>query len=489
MLDFYADWCGPCRAMDPVVRELAAKGYPIRRVNIDRERELAIRFHVQSIPCFVMLVNGREVDRQQGGTSLTRLERMCGMAREATVPAAPPQLAMQPNPLIAPVARAPVAPIVPIVPVAWPPRVERLSPSDATLLAASVRLRIEDPDGHSCGSGTIIDANPGGEALILTCGHLFRDSKGAGRIEVDLWSPTPLTHLPGRLIAYDLKRDVGLVAFRPPCPVAVARVAPAGYPVRPGDLVASVGCNNGDDPTVQHSRVISLDRFLGPPNVQVEGQPIVGRSGGGLFSADGLVIGVCNAADPSDKEGLFAAIGSIQGELNEQGLAVVYRPQAAAVAAAPAAPAATAVAAVDPFLATRRGPPPAAEAPRDADVRQVSTASNPPVALPPGEQTVMEEIHRRVREGAEVVCIVRDRHDPQSPSQVFTLDHASPGFVQQLSAEARDSKARFAEQLSGGGGDSKALYNTSLEVPKPRAPILEWDAQRGWIHRPTDGRP
>ena len=103
MLDFYADWCGPCRAMDPVVRELATKGYPIRRVNIDRERELAIRFHVQSIPCFVMLVNGREVDRQQGGTSLARLERMCGMAREATAPAVAPQLAVQPHTMIEPV--------------------------------------------------------------------------------------------------------------------------------------------------------------------------------------------------------------------------------------------------------------------------------------------------------------------------------------------------------------------------------------------------
>ena len=46
MLDFYADWCGPCRSMDSTVHELAAQGYPVRRVNIDRERDLAVRFHV-----------------------------------------------------------------------------------------------------------------------------------------------------------------------------------------------------------------------------------------------------------------------------------------------------------------------------------------------------------------------------------------------------------------------------------------------------------
>ena len=250
MLDFYADWCGPCRAMDPVVHELAGKGYPIRRVNIDHERELALRFHVQSIPCFVMIVNGREVDRQSGGTSLSRLARMCELGRGAVAPA--PALyagGAGPGGAVAAVAPPPsVVSTAPVVPVAWPPRVDRVA-SDAALLAASVRLRIEDPDGHSCGSGTIIDANPGGEALILTCAHLFRDSKGAGRIEVDLFGPPPLAHLPGRLIAYDLKRDVGLVAFRPPCPVTVARVAPPGYLVRPKDcygLADALGRLAGD---------------------------------------------------------------------------------------------------------------------------------------------------------------------------------------------------------------------------------------------------
>ena len=69
--------------------------------------------------------------------------------------------------------------------------------SDARLVAASVRLRVEDPDGHSCGSGTIIDAR-GGEALILTCGHIFRDSQGKGRIEVDLFGPSGPQRVPGR---------------------------------------------------------------------------------------------------------------------------------------------------------------------------------------------------------------------------------------------------------------------------------------------------
>ncbi len=82
-------------------------------------------------------------------------------------------------------------------------------PPDAKLIAASVRLRIEDPNGNSCGSGTIIDAR-GGDALILTCGHIFRDSQGKGKIDVDLFGPYAGQRVTGQLISYDLKRDVGL---------------------------------------------------------------------------------------------------------------------------------------------------------------------------------------------------------------------------------------------------------------------------------------
>jgi hypothetical protein len=106
------------------------------------------------------------------------------------------------------------------------------------MLAASVRLRVEDPLGHSCGSGTIIDARAGGEALVLTCGHLFRDSQGTGKIDVDVFGPTPAARVPGRLVAFDLERDVALIAFQPPGPVMVARVAPPGYSIRRGDAVA-----------------------------------------------------------------------------------------------------------------------------------------------------------------------------------------------------------------------------------------------------------
>ena len=54
---------------------------------------------------------------------------------------------------------------------------------------------------------------------------------------------------------------MAFVAFRPQRAVTVARVAPRGYVIRPGDAVASVGCDNGDDPTVSVSQVTSWTGF------------------------------------------------------------------------------------------------------------------------------------------------------------------------------------------------------------------------------------
>ena len=89
--------------------------------------------------------------------------------------------------------------------------------------------------------------------------------------------------------------------------------------------MASVGCDNGKDPAAHYSYVTSLNRYAGPPNLQVAGQPTEGRSGGGLFTSDGLVIGVCNARDPQDQEGFFAALETICAQLDDAHMAFAYQ--------------------------------------------------------------------------------------------------------------------------------------------------------------------
>ena len=69
VVDFWADWCGPCKMLAPTVEKLAesyAGRVLVAKVNVDEEPELARRFGVMSIPTLVFLRRGTEVDRKVG---------------------------------------------------------------------------------------------------------------------------------------------------------------------------------------------------------------------------------------------------------------------------------------------------------------------------------------------------------------------------------------------------------------------------------------
>jgi thioredoxin 1 len=79
LVDFYADWCGPCKMMMPVVEELA-EAYEgkakVGKVNVDEEGSLAEDFGVMSIPSFVVIKNGKVVDQALGAMAKAKLEGM-----------------------------------------------------------------------------------------------------------------------------------------------------------------------------------------------------------------------------------------------------------------------------------------------------------------------------------------------------------------------------------------------------------------------------
>ena len=68
LLDFYADWCGPCRRVSPIVEEIAAENpqYIVGKVNVDDEPELAEKFGVSSIPMLAVLQNGQLINQSVG---------------------------------------------------------------------------------------------------------------------------------------------------------------------------------------------------------------------------------------------------------------------------------------------------------------------------------------------------------------------------------------------------------------------------------------
>ena len=78
LVDFYADWCGPCKMMAPVVEELAGEepGVKVCKINIDEEMAIAQRYGVMSIPTFIAFKNGEVAGKQVGALPKSKLQEL-----------------------------------------------------------------------------------------------------------------------------------------------------------------------------------------------------------------------------------------------------------------------------------------------------------------------------------------------------------------------------------------------------------------------------
>ena len=159
------------------------------------------------------------------------------------------------------------------------------------------------------------------------------------------------------------------------------------------------------------------------------------------------MIGVCNAADPSDNEGMFAALASVYKELDRANLTFIYRNSVA-------------VAAPTEFASAGPGDLPAMPAKMPAANLPAASRSTAPAAktalrreLTSEEAATIAELREKAR-GAEVICIVRPLANPNAKSEIIVLDKASPAFLDQLGIEQHSQSARRL---------------TSMEVPADSA--------------------
>ncbi|MEC9094033.1 MAG: serine protease [Planctomycetota bacterium] len=180
---------------------------------------------------------------------------------------------------------------------------------------ATVRLRVVDSAGTSHGSGTVIHSK-GRDALVLTCGHIFRDSGGKGRIEADVFLPQGTRTVEGILVSYDSDaHDVALVVLKTPSNIPAVNLSKRGHLEGYQSDVFTVGCDQGRVPSIRRSHYKRQAIYDGVEKHDVYGRPMDGRSGGGLFNQQGDLIGVCNAAAVHVDEGIYSGLKTIYRQL------------------------------------------------------------------------------------------------------------------------------------------------------------------------------
>lgn len=453
LLDFSAKWCGPCQQVSPIVSKLERQGYPIRKVDVDEEKALAQKYNIESIPCFVLIANGREINRITGLADEKKLKSLMsllpkpdgdegyvgapaskkGMALPETKTASrsgddkklfgkiPPLFSKSKTPKQAPADEPETF------------RAQNVDPSPKSdefsrnAFAASTRIRVLDGSHIHYGSGTVIESKPG-RAIILTCGHILRNLGKKSVIEVDLFSEgnaKPEVAV-AEIVRFDLGADVGLLSI--PCDHRLQVVKLGFGPGVPQveDHVFSIGCGGGKLPSLEEHKVTAINSVVGPDNIECTGVPQQGRSGGGLFLGREQV-GICIFADANYKRGIYAGMKPVAQLLAKANLGhlvpsgMVKEEESALASTEADEPSLGSAQEIEPEMPERFNAAAGellAEAMRDSE--------NPAASLPVASGDFVD---------AEIVCIIRPKK-PGAASRVVIVNQASTRFVDDLLHES-----------------------------------------------------
>ncbi len=442
ILYFQSDQCEPCKQLAPLVMELHNRGWDIRKIDAPARLDVAKQFQIQNLPTLILLSDGREVDRIVGVVSKEQLHERLGRLAARTGPSSDkfissPSPSPQPTPVVR--GQSPVAsggfPMLQAnttlgMSVAPSPsqnpsrpmmsdfaKSAQASPGEHQIdpgsnqaadraAKATVRIRVEEANTTAFGTGTIV-ATHGSEALILTCGHMFRDMMPGSQLKVDLFAGTPReTTVLGQVIDFKAEKvDIGLVSIQLPEPIDPVAVLPRDASIRVGQSVFTFGCDHGQAPTKFDTRIVHVNRYLGPGNVEIEGAPAVGRSGGGMFDAQGRLIGVCNAASNEDNEGIYASTDVIYEQLARVDHAHLFTSASTGGQQQPA---------------DQRG---LAEQPSPDQPIQLASATLPQATLASNSDS------RSSQSDVELICVLRNR---DGSDRVVTIPRPSTAMLEEI---------------------------------------------------------
>ena len=316
--------------MKPGITSLQHEGYDIRIVDVTKNESLVKRYGVKTIPATVIMQKGQIEDRRIGYLTDQRLRTFIDSKK-------PTKEKPKVSHSVTTISRAPIiegsfekashSRWMSVNRARIQPFSEMLPHSvGRQLLRATVRIKLKDKSGISYGSGTIIHSQQG-EALIATCGHLFRNGQGKTPIDVDVFYPSGIQQVKGRVLIYDADEyDVALVTIPFDGGITPMKLALPGTTTKEQRVISS-GSNGGARPSLERTVIKSINRYEGPNNIQIHGAPAGGRSGGGLVNQDGLLIGICNAADHDDNEGFYVSSRYITLMLQRLGIDDLVRDQ------------------------------------------------------------------------------------------------------------------------------------------------------------------
>lgn len=344
LLDFTASYCQPCKQMLPILQRMEQDNYPIRQIDITEEHELARRYQVDRVPTLVLLVEGKEVKRFVGLRSEDELRQEMNTAarklretREAASPRASQPVLPEGTPLVqeesktadAKPKRKSIGEMFrgvfggsddvehPSVRAQSPDPVPTSTPLE-TAAAATVRIRVEGRSAEDSkviqdvGTGTIVYSETG-ETVILTCAHFFlKMAKQGKKIEVEIFENGKPTKFPAEIIGGDHDSDLAFLRIRSAKTFPCVGLTSSMPDLKTGQALVSFGCDDGSDPSRLATTLLAVNKYNGPGNLSCSVDPKGGRSGGGLFREDGVLVGVCSCADRKSHEGLYMSFEPIQ---------------------------------------------------------------------------------------------------------------------------------------------------------------------------------